>query len=81
MNEQEAVEVLRLCLPIYQNLHDKTKHQLSSDEIEQLGKFKVLWESPLAFEDRVIKKAGMDIYEFAYLGGTIYQLNLEESQA
>ena len=81
MNEQEAVEVLKLCLPIYRNLHDKPKHSLSVEEIKWLNKFKILWDSQLAFEDRIIKKAGMDIYKFAFLGGAIYQLNLEEFQA
>lgn len=81
MDEKEAVEVLRLCLPIYQNLHDKPKYSLSVEEIKWLGKFKIIWDSNLTCEENVIKKAGMDIYKFAFLGGAIYQLNLEELKA
>ncbi len=73
MNEQEAVEILRVCLPIYRNLHDKTKHNLSDEEIMWLNKFKILWDSQLAFEEGLIKKAGMDLYKFAFLGGSIYR--------
>ena len=80
MNEQEAVEVLQRCLPIYRNLHDRPKHTLSAEEIKSLNKFKILWDSQLAFEEGLIKKAGMDIYKFAYLGGSVYQLDLKEVQ-
>ena len=80
MNEQEAIEIMRLCLPIYRNLHDKAKHNLSDEEITWLNKFKIIWDSQLAFEECLVKKAGLNAYKFAFLGGFVYQLKSEELQ-
>jgi hypothetical protein len=81
MNEQEAVEVMKSCQSLYQNLHDKARHNLSDEEIRLLNKFKTLWDSQLTFDEHLIKEAGLNWYKFAFLGGFVYQHKLEEFQA
>lgn len=74
MKENEALEILQNCLPIYNNLHDKVRYTPTTDEIKWLDKLKVIWSGQLGFEEeRIIAKAGMGIEKFAFLGGYLHQ--------
>lgn len=80
MNQNEAIDVLKICLPIYCNLHDKVKHNLSSDEIKSLNNFKLIWENQLFFEDGIIEQAGLDLYKVAFLGGWLMRPEIQARQ-
>ena len=72
MKDHEIIELLRLCHPVYLNLHDKIGHALSKEEAALMQQFKSVWENGLCCDLELIEEAGISHYELAFLGGYIY---------
>ena len=71
MTERDIVEVLHSCRPIYCNLHDKVYYALSEREQFLIGKFEIIWHDNTINPLPLIKRAGLSLYEYAFLGGYI----------
>jgi len=72
MTDSEIIEVLKLCHPVYLNLHHKIGHNLTQRETTLLRQFKSVWENDLCLRPDLVKQSGVDHREIAFLGGYVY---------
>ena len=72
MTDEQIVEVLQSCRPVYNNLHYKIGHDLSEQEIALLRQFKFVWEDSLCLRPDLVKQSGIGQAEIAFLGGFVY---------
>ena len=74
MQEAEAIDVLRACNSLYQNLRFIPCYELKAEELETLCKFKKVYDSGLFQDPEVLKASDFKVCQLGLLVGYMAQL-------
>jgi hypothetical protein len=74
MRKPEAIEVMKACDPLYQNLRFIINYELKEEELETLRKFKQVYDDGLILDNEFLSEAGVQVNQLGLLVGYMDKL-------
>ncbi len=71
-SQQEVIETLKSCLPLYKKISQIVNYQPTKDDLSCLAKFKELWDAGLMLDNAELLDTGLFIEEAGFLIGYIH---------